>query len=101
MKLSERIRAGSEAAPWVVEEVKALEAEVARLRHEVHPSDAERIRAVLEKHLRVEVAAEKDFDSYGGSSTDVHVKLVWEDAGTEVTLSEGWGTVMHERSRDV
>lgn len=34
MSLSERIRAGSEAAPWVVEEVKKLEGEIARLQGE-------------------------------------------------------------------
>lgn len=34
MSLSDRIRPGVEAAPWVVEEVKALEAEVARLRED-------------------------------------------------------------------
>lgn len=32
--LSERIRPDSEAAPWVIEEVKALEAEVERLRQQ-------------------------------------------------------------------
>lgn len=32
MKLSDRIRPDVEAAPWVIEEVKKLEAEVAHLR---------------------------------------------------------------------
>jgi len=52
---------------------------------------------LLKQHLRLEVWSEKDFDSYGGSNTDVHVKLVWEDGGTETTISEGYGNVAHER----
>lgn len=39
MSLSDRVRAGSEAAPWVVDAIKALEAENAELRR-----DAERYR---------------------------------------------------------
>jgi len=31
-KLSDRVHAGSEAAPWVIEEIKALEAELEKLR---------------------------------------------------------------------
>jgi ubiquinone biosynthesis protein UbiJ len=34
-KLSERIRPNSEAAPWVIEEVKRMEQDIERLRAEV------------------------------------------------------------------
>lgn len=33
--LSERVRSGSEAAPWVVDEIKQLEDEIERLRKEI------------------------------------------------------------------
>ena len=48
--LSDRVRPGSEAAPWVVEEIKLLEAEVGRLK--------EWQRQMVEK------AAEKSLDGY-------------------------------------
>ena len=48
--LSDRVRPGSEAAPWVVEEIKLLEAEVERLK--------EWQRQMVEK------AAEKSLDGY-------------------------------------
>ena len=35
MSLSERLRPDIEAAPWVIEEVKALEAEIERLREAI------------------------------------------------------------------
>lgn len=35
LNLSERVRANSEAAPWVIDEVKAMEEELERLRAEL------------------------------------------------------------------
>jgi hypothetical protein len=41
MALSDRIRAGSEAAPWVIAEVVALEARMARLEEELREIEKE------------------------------------------------------------
>lgn len=51
MKLSERVRAGSEAAPWVIEEIERLEAELKTeqalsFRNQVAQLEAERDAAV-------------------------------------------------------
>lgn len=51
--LSTRIRPNSEAAPWVIEEVRKLEAEVERLRGIVEVND-QRLAAVWDE-ARVEV----------------------------------------------
>ena len=45
-RLSERIRAGSEAAPWVVDEVRAIEAECAHMR-----AERDALRALLAEAL--------------------------------------------------
>lgn len=55
-KLSDKLRPNSEAAPWVVEEVKKLEDELAEARR-----DAERYR-----WLQSQARLSDDWDVYGG-----------------------------------
>lgn len=52
MKLSDRIRPNSEAAPWVIDEVKRLEAEleVAQVFHRVTVCQRDAAYAELRKH---------------------------------------------------
>ena len=52
MSLSERLRPDVEAAPWVIEEVKALEAEIERLREDAEAgNDWERQLLGCDKEL--------------------------------------------------
>jgi hypothetical protein len=68
MSLSDRIRAGAEAAPWVVEEVKVLEAErdeysramiVEESRANALMRERDEARAEVERLRRVLAANEK------------------------------------------
>lgn len=68
LNLSERVRANSEAAPWVIDEIKALEKELERLRAELAAAKKQFINDCI-KHIN-KVALLNDCEFEGGMIAD-------------------------------
>jgi hypothetical protein len=66
MNISERIRADSEAAPWVIKEVVKMEAEIERMREALKEADEWLLRArqinpaVMSAHAAIRAALAED-----------------------------------------